>query len=571
MSSSATERFLTHRSWFLGLVLLIITFVAYQPVQHYGFIWDDDAHVTENLNLHSLHGLYQIWFEPSSDPQYYPLQLTIYWIEYHLWGLQPFGYHFVNVLLHALNALLLWKTLQRLEVKGAWLAALIFAVHPVQVESVAWISELKNLLSTTFYLAALLAYIEFRPLSGKVQTVSRRWGYWVLAIALFLCALLSKTTACTLPAVLLVLIWWKRRSVEKADLQALSPMFVLGLTLGVMTAWLEKNHVGASGAEWSLSFLERCLLAGRALWFYAGKLLWPSPLIFIYPRWEIDPKVWWQYLFPAAAIVTLVWLWSLQKRIGREPLVAVLCYTISLAPALGFFNVYPFRFSYVADHFQYLASMALISLAVGSAAAICGRAGVCGRNLGSLAAAIVLLMLGGTTWRQSHIYQSPETLWSDTLAKNRRCWLARDNLGDALLRAGNIQEAVGQYEQALRIKPDYPEAHNALGLALDRLGRMQEAIEHFEQALRAEPNYAAAHNSLAIALYQQAREQEAIEHWKQALRIQPDYAEVYCNLGIAMERAGELHEAIEYYQQALKLQPNLQSASEALARLRATQ
>jgi protein O-mannosyl-transferase len=298
VSSPATKGGWARRPWFLALVLAVVTFVAYQPTWHAGFIWDDDTHVTENANLRSLHGLYRIWFEPLADQQYYPLQLTGFWIEYHLWGLRPFGYHAVNILLHVLNALLLWMVLQQLEIPGAWLAAAIFAVHPVQVESVAWVSELKNLLSTTFYLGALLAFIRFRPLTGEERAGPPSWGYYALAIALFLCALLSKTVACTLPAVLVLLLWWKRGRVERQDVGVLSPMFLLGITFGLMTAWLEKHHVGASGPEWSLSFLQRCLLAGRALWFYAGKLFWPHNFIFIYPRWEIDPGAWWQYLFP---------------------------------------------------------------------------------------------------------------------------------------------------------------------------------------------------------------------------------------------------------------------------------
>ena len=337
VSSPAAKGGWAHRPWFLALVLAVVTFAAYQPTWHAGFIWDDDTHVTENANLRSLHGLYRIWFEPLADQQYYPLQLTSFWIEYHLWGLRPFGYHAVNVLLHVLNALLLWMVLQQLDVPGAWLAAAVFAVHPVQVESVAWVSELKNLLSTTFYLGALLAFFRFRPLSGEAQAGSPPWRFYWLAIALFLCALLSKTVACSLPAVLVLLLWWKRGRVERRDIGVLSPMFLLGITFGLMTAWLEKHHVGASGPEWSLSFLQRCLLAGRALWFYAGKLFWPHPLIFIYPRWEIDPGAWWQYLFPAAALVVLIALWWLRSRIGRGPLVAVLCFACtSVARRWGF-------------------------------------------------------------------------------------------------------------------------------------------------------------------------------------------------------------------------------------------
>ncbi len=560
VASPATETHFAHRPWLLALVLAVVTFAAYQPTWHAGFIWDDDSHVTKNLNLRSLHGLHQIWFEPLADQQYYPLQLTSFWIEYHLWGLQPFGYHAVNVLLHVLNALLLWMVLQQLEIPGAWLAAAIFAIHPVQVESVAWVSELKNLLSTTFYLGALLAFFRFRPLSGKARPGAPAWRFYWLAIALFVCALLSKTVACSLPAVLVLLLWWKRGRVERQDFGVLSPMFLLGITLGLMTAWLEKHHVGASGPEWSLSFLQRCLLAGRALWFYAGKLVWPHPLTFIYPRWEIDARVAWQYVFPLAALVVLIVLWLLRSRVGRGPLVAVLCFGGTLVPALGFFDVFPFRFSYVADHFQYLACIGLISLAVSTGTTICKRAGQWGRNWGTVAAAVLLLVLAVSTWRQTRIYQDVETLWRDTLAKNPQCWMAHTNLGDVFLREGRVSDAIGQYEQVLRINPDYAEAHFNLGIALAQTGKIEEAIAHYEQALRINPDYAEAHNNLGTALIRVSKVSEAIAQYEQALRINPDYANVHNNLGIVLAQTGKVEEAIAHYGQALRINPDYAEA-----------
>jgi len=340
----------------------------------------------------------------------------------------------------------------------------------------------------------------------------------------------------------------------------LAPLFVLGAASGFMTAWLEKHHVGASGPEWSLSLLQRCLLAGRVLWFYAGKMFWPHPLIFIYPRWEIDSGAWWQYLFPSAALAVLLALWSLRSRIGRGPLVAVLCFAGTLVPALGFFDVFPFRYSFVADHFQYLACIGLISLAVSTGTAICKRAGQWGRNFATVAAAIVLLIMGASTWRQTHIYRDVETLWRDTLAKNPQCWMAHNNLGNALLQAGKVPEAIGHLEQALRIKADYAEAHNNMGMALVRLGKVSEAIGHLEQALRINPDSAEAHNNLGDALLQTGKVQEAIGQLQQALRIAPNFAEAHSNLGDAFLRSGKVREAIEQCQQAVQLKPDFAEA-----------
>ncbi len=279
-----------HRPWLLALVLAIVTFLAYQPTWHAGFIWDDDSYVTENRALRSLAGLGRIWGEPGTTAQYYPLVFTTFWAEHHLWELQPLGYHLDNILLHALNAVLLWLVLRRLEIPGAWLAAMLWALHPVSVESVAWITERKNVLSGLFYFLAVLAYLRFRPLRDRGAARACDWRYYPLVLVLFLCALLSKTVTSSLPAVLLLLVWWKTGRVGRRDILVLAPLFVMGVASGFMTTWMEKHYVGASGAEWALSFVRRCLVAGRALWFYAGKLFWPRHFTFIYPRWEIDAR-----------------------------------------------------------------------------------------------------------------------------------------------------------------------------------------------------------------------------------------------------------------------------------------
>jgi protein O-mannosyl-transferase len=349
-----TDPFAGRKEWWLGLLLLAVILLAYQPVWHAGFVWDDDNYVTKNRTLHDLSGLRQIWFDTKATPQYYPLVYTTFWVEYHVWKLNPLGYHIVNELLHALGAILLWRVLKRLELPGAWLAAAIFALHPVNVESVAWITERKNVLSGVFFFAAAWAYLRF---AGETGSQKRRRGWWLAGLLLFVCALLSKTAACSLPVVLLLARWWKQKRLEWGDVLPLVPFFVVGLGLGLQTAWLEKHHVGAGGAEWSASFAERWLIAGRALWFYAGKLFWPVNLTFVYPRWQLDVGIWWQWLFPAGALATVATLWFGRKKFGGGPLAAILIFASTLFPILGFLNVYYMRYSFVADHFQYFAEI----------------------------------------------------------------------------------------------------------------------------------------------------------------------------------------------------------------------
>jgi tetratricopeptide (TPR) repeat protein len=567
MAASAPTSYVwfDHRPWFLALVLAVVTFVAYQPTWHAGFIWDDDHYVTENRALRSLDGLGRIWVQPGTTVQYYPLVFTAFWAEYHLWKLQPLGYHLVNVLLHSVNAVLLWRLLRRLGVPNSWWAAAIFALHPVSVESVAWVTERKNVLSALFYFLAVLAYLRFRPLNGCGRGSGMQLAAYPLALMLFLCALLSKTVTCSLPAVLMLLVWWKTGRVERRDVLRLAPLFVLGVASGFMTIWMETHHVGASGAEWGLSFVQRCLVAGRALWFYAGKLFWPCHFTFIYPRWEMDASVAWPYLFPVAASAVLIALWLLRSRIGRGPLVAALCFAGTLVPALGFFDVFPFRYSFVADHFQYLACIGLISLAVSTSTAICERAGQWSRDLGKLAAAIVLLILGVSTWRQARIYQNSETLWRDTLAKNPQCWMAHHNLGVELLESGKLAEAEEHCKQSLQINPKNAEAHNTLGSVLSKGGRVSNAKGEFEQALRIRPDYYMAHNNLGNALVRLGKATDAIAHYQQALKTNPKSAEVHYGLANALLALGKATEAIGQYEQALQIKPDYAKAHNNLA------
>ncbi len=555
-------------------VIGLITLVSYLPALRAGFIWDDDYHVAENQTLRTVHGLVRIWTEPGAVPQYYPLVHTAFWVEYHLWGVNPFGYHLVNVLLQALNGILLWLVLDRLRVRGAWLAAAVFAVHPIQVESVAWITERKNVLSCAFYLAALMAYGRFsalwegeapaEPVPGRGsagaspslndQTAlqqQRDWRYYFLAFGLFVCALLSKTVTCSLPVAILLLIWWKRGRIGWRDVWPLAPFFAVGAGLGLTTAWIEKHRVGALGTEWSYTVVERVLIAGRALWFYASKLVWPRDLTFMYPRWQILTGQWWQWLFPLGFAGVVIALWKGRERWGRGPLAAVLFFAATLGPALGFVDVFPMRYSFVADHFQYLASMGLIAALVAALASV-----VRGRSLRIAASVAVLACLCVLTWRQSEVYRDPETLWRDTLAKNPDCWMAHNNLGVLLAARGEETAARAEYQQALRIKPDFYEPYNNLGNLLRKQGRTEDSLAEYRHALRLEPRYVLARYNLAVALGQLGEVDEAIAEYHLALLMKPDYGDAHYNLGIALGRQGRFAEACEEFSQAAQDQPD---------------
>ena len=513
----------TPNPWLFAAVLILAVALSYSPAWNGKPVWDDDAYIT-SPELRSAEGLAQIWIKPGATLQYYPLVYSCFWLAYKIWGSNVWPYHLLNIFLHALSAFLLWRILLRLKIPGAWLAAGIFALHPVQVESVAWISELKNMLSGVFVLSSALLYLRFDE--------TRQRSEYVGALALFILSLLSKSVIATLPAALLVIFWWKRgKLVWKKDVIPLLPFFALGIAAGAVTAWMEQTRVGAQGNEFTFSFIERCLIAGRAFWFYLAKLFWPTKLTFIYPRWHISQSIWWQYLFPISAFILLAVLWKLRNR-WRGPLAALLIFAGILFPALGFLNVYPFIYSYVADHFQYIASIAVITLAAAGITLLIDRFSAKSSPVIRYGVPIALLLgLGTLTWQQAHIYRDAETLYLATLRHNPDCWLAQNNLvsiyltkgkndealihaeealrlrprdiqphiavGDVLLRKRQIDEAIAQYKNALAIQPDFPEAHSHLGSAYLLSGRFTEAITQYQKTLRLAPRSVAAHNNLA--------------------------------------------------------------------------
>jgi Flp pilus assembly protein TadD len=480
--------------------------------------------------------------------------------------LQPAGYHVTNILLHGLGAVLFWRVLVRLGVPAAWFAAALFALHPVEVESVAWITERKNVLSGLLYWASLLAYLRFSPPEEGAGPRRAALGWYFVSLLLFVGALLSKTITCSLPAVLVLLLWWKRGRVGPGDLWALAPFFLLGVSLGLFTAWWEKYHVGASGSEWEMSWPDRFVLAGRALCFYVGKLVLPLGLTFIYPRWRIDWRIGWQLLFPLAALVLApAGLWALRRRAGRGPLVAYLCFAGTLFPALGFLNVFPFRYSFVADHFQYLASAALLA----GFAAFAGYAGIrygIAMPWQRLAAAAVLVTLGILTWGQCHVYQDLVTLWTATLRNNPTCWMAYNNLGHLLLTSGRVEEARTCCQRSLALNPGNKEARYNLGTALLYLGHLDEAEEQFLLAIRTEPADARPYCNLGLVCERQGNDAEAERLYRHALELNPDFWEAHNNLGRALGRKGHPAEAVPQFRAAVAGNPDSAEARFNLSR-----
>jgi len=553
-TTNSTNTTTSWRPWLLVAGLLVLTLAAYHPAWHGGLLWDDEAHLTP-VALQSAHGLWRIWFEIGATQQYYPATHSAFWLLHAIAGSNTFWYHIVNISLHACSAFFVAVILRRLAIPGAVLAAVIFALHPVHVESVAWIAELKNTLSGACYLAAMWAYLRFDENRG------RRW--YALSLALFVVALLSKTVTATLPAALLVIFWWQRGRLDwKRDVQPLVPFLLLGAALGLLTAWVERAYIGAQGSDFQLTLVDRTLVAGRAVWFYMATLAWPSDLILIYPRWRIDRADWVQLLYPLAALVLLAVLWGIRHR-TRAPLAAFLFFCGTLVPALGFVDVYPFRYSFVADHFQYLASLGIIVLFAAAVASLLARIARPRKAVAMTAVTVLFAAtLGLLTWRQSHQYADSETLYRATIARDPSSWMAHNNLGVVLLRGapGRLAEATGEFRESLRLNPDNAEAHHNMGVALQRTNRLTEAAAENREAIRLIPMFAEAHNDLGVELAGLGRMDQAIEQYRAALRIQPAYVQAHINLGVTLAQLGRLGDALPELEAVLALQPESSQA-----------
>lgn len=529
--AQASSRF-TFPAW-ASFVIFAAVFASYAPALRASFVWDDEAHVTRPA-LRSVAGLWRIWSEPGATQQYYPLLHSLFWLEEKLWGGDALGYHVVNVLLHASASVLFALVLRRLTIPGAWLAAFLFALHPVHVESVAWISEQKNTLSALFYLAAALAYLRF--------DAERRHEIYLAAFGFFILGLLTKTVVATLPAALLVVFWWRRGSLSwSRDVQPLLPWFALSLAAGLFTAWAERKLIGAEGAAFDLTLAQRCLLAGRAVWFYLGKLFWPEGLTFFYPRWTLDASDFLPWL-PLVGLLAVVGALVYFRARSRAPAAVLLLFVGSLFPVLGFFNVYPFQYSFVADHFQYLASLAVLALAAAALA-----------RLGPFAPLACIVALAALTFQQSQIYRDAPTLYRAVLARNPDSWIAHNNLGKELIERKALPDAIAHLESAIALRPDYAEAWNNLGLAVTQAGRPREAIPYLESSIRLKPNVYQAHNNLGIALASAGRPEEAVRAFARAAALNPRMPNIHENWAKALVLAGRRAEADEHFALAARL------------------
>jgi tetratricopeptide (TPR) repeat protein len=536
------------RDWPWGVVLVLAVITTYLPLRHAGFIWDDDQHFTQNPCIIGPLGLKELW--TTTQANYYPLTLTSFWFEHALWGLAPLPFHLVNVLLHAACAVLLWRVLLALEIPGAWLGAALWALHPVQVETAAWVTEMKNTQSGFFYLLAILFYIR-----GLRATQASRWNYPCILILAAL-SLLSKSSTLILPLVLGLCAWWIEGRWQWRHLARLVPIAVLSILAALLTMWTQHaQYAGFSSHQFDRSFPERLAASGDVIWFYLSKLAWPHPLVFIYPRWRIDPAspISWLPLLAVVAVVLV--LWRRRELWARAAFFAFAYFIAALLPVLGLVDGFFWRYSLVGDHFQYLASMGPLALA-GAGLHRLARFVPSQRKLLPVGlGAGLLLLLGALSWQRTAAYQNIDALWFDTIAQNPACWMAHNNLGLSYYDRGQLDLATQQFQMALAIDPSLAEPHNNLGNILNRQHALAPSIHEYQAALAIDPYYSRAHNNLGNALMQTGHVDDAITHYQRAAEIDPTYVDAYSDLSIALLQKGRTDDAIAQAQQAVTVDP----------------
>ena len=590
-SESASGHSDARRQVLLAAAVVAIAFAAYIPAMRGGFCWDDSVFLTQNKCIKASDGLRRFWF--TTEPQdYFPLTSSMLWIEWRLWGPRATGYHVVNVLLHAAAAVLLWRVLRRLKIPGAWLAGVLFAVHPVAVASAAWITEGKNTLPMVLYLLSLLAWLRFEngsahhddplfvaPLlrrakksitsttNGTPQSALRSPHYF-LALVFFLLALLAKTSVVMLPAVLLLCGWWRRGTVTRKDLLRSAPFFALSLALGLVTVWFQHHNAIAGAAVRPEGVASRIAAAGWIAWFYLYKALLPAGLCVIYPRWDVSGSNVLAFIPLALFVAGMVWLWTRRKswgrpfdgtqggpeqhRMGRAPLFALAYFALSLLPVLGFADMAFMQYSLVADHLQYVALIGVIAFA----AAVIARAVASCRSPGWAAVPVAgcVLALGILTWGRGALYGDEASLWEDNLSKNPACWAAWNNLG--LLRKGEARydEAIACFDKALEMCPARAFAYfNNRGLALAGKGQYEPALSDFTKSIENNPDFAEAHVSRSAAYGALGRYDEALGDCERAIQLKPADARPYHNRGIIRAAGGQYDLALADYDHALAL------------------
>lgn len=538
---------LSNRTIFLASVLVVSVVIAYIPIFSADFIWDDTA-IVENYGLRTFSGLKDIWLNPSvlvDEGHYWPVVYTTFWIEWNVWGLNPVGFHIGNLLLYILNVLLLWWILLRLNIRGAWLISMLFALHPFHAESVTWTIERKDVLYGLFYLSSFLCFILYEE--------KRSLAFYLSSTALLVLGMLSKSACVSLPFVLLIYIWWKEGRISSEKFILTLPHFVVAFGIGLLDTWRTR---GQSEYQSGFSILTRIIVAGRATFHYIIKTFLPFGLTPIYEKWDLMPVRYWQLIYPLVIGLTFMALWGYRKRLGRGPLACFALFLVTLGPTLGIIDFSFMRLSYVADRFAYLAVLGLlIPFGVFLSKSIKEATGE-KRQLWSSLAVIILMVFAVQSWRRTATYESNEGFWKNNIAQNPNSYHAYYCLAHGYMKEGRSAKAEEYYLRTLRLKPDHSLALNNLGQLLVAKGDVEKGIDCLERSVQANPNNTSAQNNLGTALARTGQYDRAMQYLLKAHELAPDDEGPLLNMGHVYRSQGRWDEALKYYTDAWRQNPD---------------
>jgi tetratricopeptide (TPR) repeat protein len=538
-------------------LILALGFCIYWPALNGGWLWDDRDLIADNALVHDPAGLWKIWFHPTCLFDYLPLKVSVEWIEWRLWGEDTLGYHLTNVGLHLLSAFLLWRLLHKFGLRHAWLGGLIFTIHPAMVESVAWISELKNTLSLPFFLLAMSAWLDYDA-RGK----GKDYG---LALGLFLLAMLCKPTMVMFPVVILLHAWWKRHRLGWPDLRASAPFFAVSIAMGLVTLWFLHRTAGEQIVVLG-GVMSRLACAGLSISFYFSKCLLPLDLMPIYPQWIVNPPSPLQFLpWPVLGGV-LYFLWTKRAGWGRHALLGLGFFLVNLAPFIGLNAASYMNYTWVMDHLLYIPIIGLIGLTVAGLGQMEAQLSATLRWTGATLMAVVLASMAWASHGYAKLYVDVTTQWEDNIARNPEAALPHSNLGFAFTKQGRLNEALDQFRLATHLDPRFGGAHQNLGLLLLQIGRVTEAVTELQAAVQLIPNVPETHYNLGGALESAGRIPEATEQYRQALALNPGYLNAYNNLAVALVDQNRLDEAIQVLQTAARIDPTNAPIQDNLAK-----
>jgi protein O-mannosyl-transferase len=535
------------------LGILALGLLIYWPALHAGFIWDDDMFLTLNPLIKASDGLKRFWFT-NQAADYWPLTSTSLWLEWRLWGMNPMGYHTTNVLLHLIESLLLWRILYRLNIPGGYLAALLFLVHPLNVESVAWITQRKNTMAMLFFLITCLYFISSEESNERNPFYINKWYY--LSLLSFICALLSKGSVILLPVVLLAIIYTKKKIVA-TDIFKLLPFTISAIVFTFINLWFQ-NHATHETIR-TANFTERLLGAGAVPWFYLSKIIFPHNLSFIYPQWNISTThyVWWIFLI--ASLATSIVSLSLLKSKFSFIAYSWLYFCLMLIPVMGFADIYFMKYSLVADHYSHLAIIGIIVLLAYCFESIISRLPKVKPYVQGLILGCILI-LSLISQHECLKYKSLETLYTTTLKINPNAWFAETNLVVLLSDTGRLDEAIRHGENAITLKPNQPETHYDLGCALSKARRYPEAITQYVLALQLRPNYRDALFNLGNSFHAIGDFKNAVDSFNKVIQLDPKSVEANTNLGACLAHEGRYDDASVVFEKVIMLRsPSVQS------------